>query len=261
MSKLKVFTWNMQRAECILQKSKDLTLQSQFTQRKAALAFLCANYDVGFITEPCLAFRNALKDPHSAALYPGGEWIASEQEDNQSDSSACRPLIYLRAGLQKASSPRLKTTSGNVQAQRYPATAIIKDEGLKLLLVSLHATSGGSGSNNLQDVMDEIDDGAEQGKWDAWLIGGDFNAGDAQYGGVRKSMAKSATQKKGRVLDGFFTDHADHVDCESEVSSVNHLGGNFGFVTGTGCTFNGIRVSDHAPIAAAFRLDNNEMEL
>src|SRR5690349_21597392 len=80
VAKLKVFTWNMQRSECILQKSQDPTLQAQFTQRKAGLAYLCTNFDIGFITEPCLSFRNALKDPLSRALYPAGEWITSDAE-------------------------------------------------------------------------------------------------------------------------------------------------------------------------------------
>lgn len=257
MSKFKLFTWNMQRAECVLQQGNDPQLQSAFTQRKAALADLCSDYDIGFITEPCLSLRNAIKDSNASGTYPSGTWIADGRGDNQSNSHACRPMIWLKAGIEVQKTVSLKTKSGSSDAYRYPAACVCKIKDTKVLVVSFHATSGGGGGNNLQDLLEEFEDGADNGSWSACIVGGDFNAGDAKYGGVAQTMAPSATQKKGYILDGFFADMASEAEIEVKLEGVDHIGGTFSFISGEGCKYNNVRVSDHSPVAAVARVKDN----
>lgn len=255
MATLKVFAWNMQRGECIVQGA---TSQDEFTQRKAALIWLCQNHDLGFITEPCKTFRGAIKSPMMAATYPSGQWIASSKDDNQSDSHACRPMLYLKTGLSPASEFLLKTTSGADEAHRYPAAAIFEFERAKILIVSLHATSGGGGAKNLQDVLSEVED-KNAPKWHGWIIGGDFNAGDAQYGGVSQTMSTVPTQKKGNILDGYTVGQNDDAPCVIAISSVTVPAG-FVLVSDKGCHYNGVRVSDHAPVAATVTISRREID-
>ncbi|MCD9007078.1 endonuclease/exonuclease/phosphatase family protein [Luteimonas sp. XNQY3] len=255
MPNFKAFTWNMQRAECVLQQSKDVTLISEFTQRKAALAYLCANYDIGFITEPCLSLRNAIKDPNASDTYPSGIWIADERTDGQSHSHACRQMIWFKTDPGITKNVPLKTKSGGT-ASRYPAACLCTMLRSKVLVVSFHATSGGGGGNNLQDLLDEFEEGAEKRTFDACIVGGDFNAGDAKFGGVARTMAPSATQKKGYVLDGFFADVAMHADITVAIEGIGSVGGGFSFIKDTGCKYNGVRVSDHCPVAAMVKIED-----
>jgi hypothetical protein len=254
MATLKIFAWNMQRGECIAQGS---TPQNEFTQRKAGLTWLCQNYDLGFITEPCKSFRGAIKASIMSGTYPAGQWIMCGKEDNQSESHACRPMLYLKTGLPNAKECSLNTKSGADEAHRYPAAAIVEYDA-KILIVSLHATSGGAGANNLQDVLSEIED-KDKPAWHGWIIGGDFNAGDARYGGVSQTMATSATQKKGNILDGFTVGQNDDAPYEIAIGPVAPPSA-FVLVPGTGCLYNGVRVYDHAPVAATVTISKREMD-
>lgn len=248
--KLSVFTWNMQRRRSFLPSSLNNN-KIVSDKVKEALISLCAAHDLGFITEPGQDIRGFIGSNNSPLP---GVWIASGIEDNQSDSSACRPLIYSKNDI--LTSYDINFKSGGESAVRYPAAAKLSKDGHNILVVSMHATSGG-GANNVQDFLDKIEEMSESYKaeFDAWLIGGDLNANEARWSPLR--MPNVPTHQRGYTLDGFFSDRATRDGCMS-IIDISRIETDKQFkleIVGSknkvaGCYFRNVKVSDHIPVTA-----------
>jgi hypothetical protein len=266
--KFTAFVWNMQRKRSFHPPSGHESPTQQEARRavRRALKHLCQTYDVGFITEPGMDLRDIVEQ--GGAGLPEGTWIASSLQDNQSNSAACRPLIYVKNGEVQPYTVKFK--SGQVTAERYPAGAVWSHDGHNVLLVAFHATSGGNGAGNTQGMLDWIDDHVQQvpanrrGQWTTWVIGADFNASEPKYSTAQ--MPNCATHQSGGTLDGFFAERDDMAMQADriEISPVES-DGDFTLVIGdssttplAGCYFGTQRVSDHLPVVASFTVDSEE---
>jgi hypothetical protein len=202
MSVYKVFTWNMQRAQSVSQK--DDTIRERYRVLKKLVNWA----DFGFITEPGQDIRNGLNDFSLPGL--DRNFFASQLQDNQTESSACRPVVYSKIPFSSNPSTTelyINYLSGGQNAHRYPAAGIVKlrekdGQGNKeLLLLSFHATSGYNANENCQGYFDKFyENFLGQAIPLVWIVGGDFNcnAGRGIY------MPATSTHQSNHVLDGFF---------------------------------------------------------
>ncbi|GLQ96157.1 hypothetical protein [Dyella mobilis] len=259
---ISVCAWNMQRSP--IETDRRYRKQDDARRnRKAQLHYLCSQYDIVCISEPSKGLRESVNDPHAHASLPsGGTWMASSFIDNQSDSAACRSLLFVKARL-KPQTVDINFTSGSDDASRYPAAAIINVSGIKLLVVSFHATSygGASNTNNLIELLHE-----KTGDMKSWehvgvMVGGDLNCEEAKYGGTR--TPDEVTHQRGGVLDGFYAEGIDAM-ASALVDGVRIVPG-FKLRTTRSAKISGkepgcfrigtpLRLSDHAPVCATLTL-------
>jgi hypothetical protein len=271
----KVFTWNMQRAQSVSQwnvahsqfaSQKDNTIKERYRVLKKLVDWA----DFGFITEPGQDIRNSLND----FTLPGlnRNFFASPLQDNQTESSACRPVVYSKTPFVSNPSTTelyISYLSGGQNAHRYPAAGIVKlrendGQGNKeLLLLSFHATSGFGADENCQGYFDKFyENFLGQAVPLVWIVGGDFNcnAGRAIY------MPATSTHQSDHVLDGFFADQngtnfevAVETDAKTFLQSeVNNGEGKLETNTHTdphGYVVNGFHLSDHCPVIMKLRID------
>jgi hypothetical protein len=168
---------------------------------------ICKNYHVVFIQET----EKDLREHLNTSPF-GMTWHIDPREDNQSDSSACRSILAVSTG--ELTTVRLNFHSGAESASRYPAAAYwdvedTNDYEHRILLVSLHATSGYGGGKNTQILTDVLDDYLDD-NCPVLLVGADFNAESAQYQPVKKPNVP--THQSGSRLDGFYEDNIDNED-------------------------------------------------
>lgn len=264
-----VATWNTQRSQSFLAPAKN----KEAAVRAAELTQLANDHDVLMVTEPGKGFRDAVRSDSSAsssamsALPSGGSWFCSSMSDNQSDGSACRPLLFVSDKI--SAKPELfdiPHKSGASKAYRYPAAVCIPvGRDKSVALVSFHATSGPGGSSDTQNLMDTLAPGESPAsrRLSGFIVGGDLNCKDAKFGGTLKT--KGATHQRGGNLDGFA------VDGDGDLMIVQD--GDITLVPGyelrgksshpgvePGCYRIGgtVRLSDHAPLVAKFNIYENE---
>jgi hypothetical protein len=259
----KVFTWNMQRAQSV--SRQDATIRERYRVLKALVDWA----DFGFITEPGRDIRINLNN----FALPGLDrnFCASQLGDNQSDASACRPVIYSKVAFSRippSTECYASYSSGSDEAYRYPAAGmvtLIPDDGQghsELLLVSFHATSGFNANENCQGHFDSFyqhDSFRNRAIPLLWIVGGDFNcnAGRGIY------MPATSTHQSDHVLDGFFADqNGTNFQVTQSTAAQTYLGTNGGqgrLITDTnvnphGYVVNGHHLSDHCPVFAQLQI-------
>jgi hypothetical protein len=275
MATYKVFTWNMQRAQSVSKwnvadspflSDKDKAIKERYRVLKKLVDWA----DFGFITEPGKDIRNGLND----FALPGlnRNFLASQLQDNQTKSSACRPVVYSKTPF--SSSPGITELyvgylSGGKNASRYPAAGIVKlgkkdGEGNKhLLLLSFHATSGFGADENCQGYFDKFyENYLGQAVPLVWIVGGDFNcnAGKGVY------MPRTSTHQSDHILDGFFADQNGtgfevDVDIEAKTFVQGQASNGEGeletdtYTDPHGYVVNGYHLSDHCPVTMKLRID------
>jgi hypothetical protein len=126
-----VFTWNMQRARSISQWNRPLahavTQQEKTIRERYRVLQTLVNWaDFGFITEPGMDIRQNLNNFNLPGL--NRHFCASVMADNQTDASACRPVIYSKIPLSRippTTESYISYLSGAAEAYRYPAAGIV----------------------------------------------------------------------------------------------------------------------------------------
>jgi hypothetical protein len=259
-----VFTWNMQRGQSLSQN--DNTIR----ERLRVLQNLVNWADFGFITEPGKDFRDRLNNFNVAGL--NRNFCVSQLFDNQSDGSACRPVIYSKVPFSRiplTTESYITYLSGGDQAYRYPAAGIVtlpRGDGQghnDLLLLSFHATSGYNAKENCQGYFDSFyKDEFQTGRAIPllWIVGGDFNcdAGRGIY------MPATSTHQSDHVLDGFFADqHGTNFQVTASTPAQTYLHSNGGegqlitntYVNPHGYVVNGYHLSDHCPVLAQLQIE------
>jgi len=262
----KVFTWNMQRGQSI--SRQDATIR----ERYQVLMDLVNWADFGFITEPGKDIRDNLNNFYLPHLQR--HFCASQMFDNQTDASACRPVVYSKTAFSRippTTEEYISYLSGADQAYRYPAAGIVtlpQDDGQgnnELLLLSFHATSGYNANENCQAYFDSFYR-FDTRKRDSppipllWIVGGDFNcnAGRAIY------MPASSTHQSDHILDGFFADQNGtnfQVTQMAAAQTWNQTNGGPGqfvihaIVGPRGYVVNGNHLSDHCPVFAQLQIE------
>jgi len=114
MATFKVFTWNMQRGQSISRNDNTITLRLQILQALVNWA------DFGFITEPGRDIRTNLNNLQLPGL--NRNFCASQLPDNQSDGSACRPVVFSKKPFTRfplQSETYISYLSGADQAYRH----------------------------------------------------------------------------------------------------------------------------------------------
>lgn len=268
----KVFTWNMQRAQSV--SRQDAVIRERYRVLQAL-----ANWaDFGFITEPGKDIRINLN--HFSLPGLNRNFCASQLGDNQSDASACRPVIYSKlpfSRLPATTEPCATYSSGSDEAYRYPAVAMVTlpqgdGEGNKeLLLVAFHATSGFNANDNCQGYFDSFYQ-FRQGAFgpvpipQVWIVGGDFNCN----GGPGIYMPPTSTHQSNHVLDGFFADQSGtNFQVTQSTAAQTYLtvnGGDGQLITNThvdphGYVVNGHHLSDHVPVFAELRIERRPADM
>ncbi len=222
---------------------------------------MCDWADIGFITEAGQDLVAAVTVPNTtSALLPGGYgwWNCSSLKDGQAGVMDCKNLIFSKRKLIRAD---VYYESG-AESYRYPAAGHFTDAGgPRILLVSLHATSGGGGVKNSDELFDHLDSSPRRRHGaDVVLVGGDMNCRRRHF-----IQPAAATHQSNSVLDGFAYEVYDNPrDEEFSVQfgapSVPTLGGELKLKTtampgplAPGCynQLGGaawIRVSDHTPV-------------
>jgi hypothetical protein len=262
-----VFTWNMQRARSVSQWNRPLahavTQQEKTIRERYRVLQTLVNWaDFGFITEPGMDIRQNLNNFNLPGL--NRHFCASLLADNQTDASACRPVIYSKIPFSRippTTESYISYLSGAAEAYRYPAAGIVtlaQGDGQgnnELLLLSFHATSGYNANENCRGYFDSFyqNDYLQRAIPLVWIVGGDFNcnAGRGVY------MPATSTHQSDHVLDGFF---ADQNGTNFQVTAVtapqtygqlitNNLLDPHGFVV------NGCHLSDHCPVCAQLQIE------
>lgn len=279
MTRLKVFAWNMQRGNSISPPAYPADKRLRARARAALLARLCDEHDVGFITEPGNDLIGAVSSVNttSAQLPNGvGFWNCSELADGQKGSHDCKNLIYSAAKLKRV---EVEYEAGKDDCYRWPAAGVlILVNEPPLLLVTLHATSGGGGWENARGIFDFLDENLKQRhKARAVLVGGDMNSNHSYF-----RMCETPTHQSGTVLDGFAGEDFDsyegapeaHRDVSLKFESRTSLAlradaGAFpkpGDKADPGYYFwfeqQWVRVSDHAPVrnVVSFKYEASDSE-
>lgn len=274
MAIYKLFTWNMQRAQSVSQynlvrsplaSNKD----NQIRERYRVLKKLIDWADFGFIIEPGQDIRTALNDFSLPGLQRN--FLASQLQDNQTESSACRPVVYSKTPF--LSTPNttelyINFLSGAQKAHRYPAAGIVKlrekdgQGNRELLLLSFHATSGFGADVNCQNYFDMFYQSfMGQTVPLVWIVGGDFNC----PGGKGVYMPNTSTHQSNHTLDGFFADQNGtnfEVDLETDVKTFIQGQATNGegeletdtYIDPHGYVVNGYHLSDHCPVIMKLRI-------
>ena len=274
MAIYKLFTWNMQRAQSVSQynmvrsplaSNKD----NQIRERYRVLKKLVDWADFGFIIEPGQDIRTALNDFSLPGLQRN--FLASQLQDNQTESSACRPVVYSKAPFLSTPGTTelyINYLSGAQKAHRYPAAGIVKlrdkdgQGNRELLLLSFHATSGFGADVNCQNYFDRFYQSfMGQTVPLVWIVGGDFNC----PGGKGVYMPNTSTHQSNHTLDGFFADQNGtnfEVDLETDAKTFiqgQATNGEGELETDTyadphGYVVNGCHLSDHCPVIMKLRI-------
>jgi hypothetical protein len=264
MGRYKVFTWNMQRAQSI--SGTDAVAKERLRVLKELLEWA----DFGFITEPGKDIRDNL-DGYSLPGLGGKNFLASPWSDNQSDASACRPVVYSKTpflDIPTNNEKYINFLSGGEEAYRYPAAGIVTLPGgdgqgnTNLLLLSYHATSGYNARENCQKYFDTFyDSPGGKAKPLLWIVGGDFNcnAGRGVY------QPTTNTHQSGHVLDGFFADQngTNFMVTAPLEAGTCFLGGRLIYDTAAalhGYVVNGHHLSDHCPVVAELQIERGSEE-
>jgi hypothetical protein len=256
MATFKIFTWNMQRGQSISRNDNTITLRLQILQALVNWA------DFGFITEPGRDIRINLNNFQLPGL--NRNFCASQLPDNQSDGSACRPVVFSKKPFTRfplQSESYISYLSGADQAYRYPAAGLVtldQDDGeghQELLLLSFHATSGFGAYDNCQGYFDSFYQNVlGRGGYPVavplvWIVGGDFNcrAGRAIYTPI------TSTHQSGHIIDGFFADQNGTNFEIKQIAAAQTWTGAGQFITNPnanprGLVINGLHLSDHCPV-------------
>jgi hypothetical protein len=163
-----VFTWNMQRARSISQWNRPLahavTQQEKTIRERYRVLQTLVNWaDFGFITEPGMDIRQNLNNFNLPGL--NRHFCASVLADNQTDASACRPVIYSKIPFSRippTTESYISYLSGAAEAYPYPAAGIVtlaQGDGQgnnELLLLSFHATSGYNANENCRGYFESF---------------------------------------------------------------------------------------------------------
>lgn len=263
MPKLRMFTWNMQRGSSIASKFMKAGVDKEKAEtRLRLLNELCATHDVGFITEAGIDLSNAIAAPNTTSVLAPqgfGFWSAATREGTQDKAKGCRNLLFCKG---KSTPQDVNFTSGKATSSRYPASGICDN----VLLISLHATSGGGGRANVEELLEKFDDPEHappkvkiKTPFKFLIIGGDLNSSSSQY-----KQPNEATQSSGDPLDGFYLsvmdDQSDLNILEEPIVYKTHQreGWGDGDEEGRGWyVFHSqkkadiilYRVSDHAPVS------------
>jgi hypothetical protein len=196
---LKIFTWNMQRGGSI-GKPRSATQKARYDARTAVLNAMCKWADIGFITEPGNDLIGAVTAPNvTSALLPSGYgfWNCSQKADGQKGSHDCKNLIFSKRILTTC---EVNFKSGADDCYRWPAAGYFQDaDGPRVLLITLHATSGGAGAENSRALLDHLDGSPGlRHRCHVALIGGDMNFNHTWF-----HMPTGNTHQSGSRLDGF----------------------------------------------------------
>ncbi|QBR01541.1 endonuclease/exonuclease/phosphatase family protein [Paraburkholderia pallida] len=256
--RLKVFTWNMQRGGSI-GTPRSATQKERYDARKKILLALCKWGDVGFITEAGKDLVAAVTTPnHTSAQLPMGYgwWNCSQKADGQKGKNDCKNLLFSKRILRNK---EVNFRSGADDCYRFPAAGYFDDpgDGARVLLITLHATSGGGGGVNSNELLDHLDETPRmRHRADVVLVGGDMNCNHRHF-----AMPTDNTHQSGSKLDGFVYEVYDDNDANFvvriEQPEVATFAGNarlvetgdpLGYFLKKGTTW--VRVSDHAPVLA-----------
>lgn len=265
MLKIKAFAWNMQRGSSIIPPKSPADSKLKAEARGHLLAALCAAHDIGFVTEPGNDLINAVSAPNATSnLLPNGYgfWNCSNEADGQMGTHDCKNLIY---SVFQLTPVEVGYSSGSDDCYRWPAAGTFHQVNeAKVLLITLHATSGGGGWENAKGVFDYLDGKLkDRHKCRVVLVGGDMNSNHSFF-----RMPTVSTHQSGHVLDGFASDQYDYyegcsdpdadVDASFLIATAIALPSTSGkLVTASGSTPLGyyykyqgdwVRVSDHAPV-------------
>jgi len=252
MHNISVFTWNMQRGSSI---SPGVHADKpKAAERRKLLDTLCSTYDIGFITEPGNDLINAVSTSNATTLLlPNGPgfWNCSLLSDGQQGTHDCKNLVFSKRILSPVD---FDFQSGSDDAYRYPAAGVwLVNADLRVLLVTLHATSGGGGhdnSNALFDYLDTTANKTKHGNCQVAIAGGDMNCNHRHF-----IMPQTPSHQSGSTLDGFMYECYDE-DAAVDISApvVYFGGGSYelettidkGYYAVNGTTR--VRLSDHAPV-------------
>lgn len=254
METIKVFTWNMQRGSSIAPGPS--ANRDRARERKALLEALCATHDVGFITEPGKDLITAVSTVNTTSgLLPQGPgfWNCSILTDGQQGTNDCKNLIYSKRILAPVD---FDFRSGSDDAYRYPAAGVwAADLTLRVLLVTLHATSGGGGhdnSNELLDYLDRSENKRKHGNCQIVIAGGDMNCNHRHF-----FMPQTPSHQSGSTLDGFIYECYDEDAVVTVTTPVVYTGnGSYRLQTNVDKGYYAVngtvvtRISDHAPVTA-----------
>lgn len=256
MSEIKVFTWNMQRSPSLAGNPFATGKAAAAYWRQQVLRSLCLANDVGFITEPGKDIRDKVTVTNTITeLADTGKFYRSDLQDNQSDSSACRPVLFIRSTrLTLSYGVSIHFTSGSEEAMRYPAAVTVRtQDGVNVLLVALHATSGFNAGENVNQYLDRCHEDDQSAR--AVIVGGDFNS---SVPGTH--MPATITHQSGHIIDGFFAQGlSPSVVCELSGPVETWVGNGYLMERGDGKGFmhrpvnaDPLHLSDHCPVTAAF---------
>lgn len=205
----KLFTWNMQKGPTVSPSTHTIA-KAYDEARHDLLCKLMKDCAFGFITEPGLDLRGAVCDNDAGLLgkLPDGWIYRDARADNQSDTGACRPILFSSSlkAMQLIETPEI---SGKVDAYRYPCAGLFGYKGRKLLVVALHSTSGYTGEVNTKKVIADFVQYVDKDGIDGLIVGGDFNASiDDSTRSSMYMMPSSPTNQGassgGAGIDGFF---------------------------------------------------------
>lgn len=200
----KIFTWNLQKGRTVAPFG-NIHETNEAKDRLELLYKLCLDSHLGFITEPGKDFRAACTDPRNNGLnkLPAGFIWRDLGNDNQSETGACRPLLYSKENSEQ----QIQTGvySGKLDAYRYPCGQIIKINNSYILAVSLHSTSGDSGKANTKAIIADFKRYIVKNGIGGLMIGGDFNAHIDEVGyNMPKTPTNQGAGHNGMGIDGFY---------------------------------------------------------
>jgi hypothetical protein len=259
---LKIFTWNMQRGGSI-GKPRSATQKARYEARKEVLTALCEWGDIGFVTEPGNDLIGAVSAPNAtSALLPSGYgfWNCSQKADGQKGSHDCKNLVFSKRILTTC---EVNFKSGADDCYRWPAAGYFEDAGgPRVLLIALHATSGGAGAENSRALLDHLDESpGMRHRCHVALIGGDMNFNHMWF-----HMPKGNTHQSGSRLDGFMHNTYFGLEkffvCSVSVPDVQTFGGEAklvetgdakGYFLRQGPTWT--RMSDHAAVCSIANIE------
>ena len=199
-----LFTWNMQKGCTVTPHAHAITAKFDRARLKV-LETLMKGTIGGFVTEPGKDLRNALTSNDKTALgkLPDGYVYRDIRPDNQDEDGACRPILWSTGPSDLAIST--SKISGRVDAYRYPCAQVIEHQGAKILLVSLHATSGHSGKFNTLEIIDDFKEFAKQEGYGGVIVGGDFNGAMTGSGyAMPATPTNQGASASGKAIDGFY---------------------------------------------------------
>lgn len=265
-SSVTAVTWNCQKTNFY----KDSPLSGKGALGPALYALTGdSGIDILFLQEIPLDLRDMDQDKIENLFSNKFHAVVPTMVNNQSHSSECKCLLLVRNTIGRSRSTRFKKShlkSGATGAFRYPAIGSFsikcQSKWFPMILGSVHSTSGGGGTSNSYDIIDNLQETIRSG---VILLGGDFNSS-----AVRIQRPKDDTHAGSNgfsKLDGFYIDLAqdeelysfDAIDCSPHKSfTLTHDGTDR---DKTGCFYAGKKVSDHRPVLFEFSLDESGSDM